>query len=207
MHERRDEVVVDDDGLVDLLLRIELDQLVRNALRVVVVGPVDEAGEGRVDRVAAEAKRRLALAADDEPAHVLALAAQAPLEREARPEHLRVEAACEAAVAGDGDDRDRLHVALLEERQVPDGRARARDALHQLSHRVRVRAHRLDPRLGAPQAGARDELQRLRDLARVPDRADPALQVLDRCHQQPPCDWIVLASREKQATVGRRERA
>src|SRR4029079_9554456 len=42
---------------------------------------------------------------------------------------------------------------------------------------------RLDPRLGAAQLRRRDELHRARDLARVADRADSALVVLDGCHR------------------------
>src|SRR5439155_7484640 len=57
-----------------------------------------------------------------------------------------------------------------------------RGAGHQLEHPVGVRPHRLDPRLRPAQPRGGDELHRLRDLARVLDRADAPLDVLDRSH-------------------------
>ena len=118
-----------------------------------------------------------------EPAHVLALAPELPLELEGPPEHLPVERAGEAAVAGEGHDRDRLHLAPLQERDRAHARRRAGDAADQLEHPVGVRAHRLDPGLRTAEPGRGDELHRLRDLPRVADGADPPLQVLDVRHQ------------------------
>jgi hypothetical protein len=73
-------------------------------------------------------------------------------------------------------------VALLEQREVPERGRRPRRADHQLLHAVGVRAHLLDARLRAPQPRAGDELERLRDLARVADGGDPPPEVLQRRH-------------------------
>ena len=110
-------------------------------------------------------------------------AAQLPLERECPADDLRVERPGEPAVAGERDHGDGLRIVpLLQQRQPPDRGARASDARDQLAHRLGIRSHRLDPRLRAAQAGRGDELHRLRDLARVPDRPDAPLEILDRGH-------------------------
>jgi len=72
-----------------------------------------------------------------------------------------------------------LLLMALEQRQPAHRRAGARRADHQLHHPVGIRAHGLDPGLRTAEPRGGDELHRLRDLARVPDRADPALQVLN----------------------------
>ena len=182
LDERRDEVVVDDDDAVDLLRDVELGDLVRERLRVGVGRPVAESGP-RLEHLEARGsaasrrpsgRRRASERACPRPRGCRS-------EREGVAKHLRVERAREPAVAGQRQDRDRaLLLAPLEQRQAAHGRARPGGADHQLHHPVGVRAHRLDPRLRPAQPRAGDELHRLRDLARVPDRPDPALEVLDR---------------------------
>jgi hypothetical protein len=95
---------------------------------------------------------------------------------------LCVERPRQATVTGDSHDRGALHLAPLEEGQTLQRRARPRGADHQLHHPVGVGPHRLDPGLGPPQPRGGHELEGLRDLLRVADRADPPLQVLDGCH-------------------------
>src|SRR5581483_10312271 len=107
----------------------------------------------------------------------------APLEVECPAQHLAVERPREAPVAREDEERDAAHLPPLQQRQVAEGRRGARGADHQLHHPVRVRAHLLDARLRTPQAGAGDELERLRDLARVADRRDAPADVLQRGHQ------------------------
>ena len=70
LDERRDEVVVDDHRAVDLLLDVELGEPVGDRLRIGVRRPVREARPRLVDLEAAEAERRRALAAGDEPARL-----------------------------------------------------------------------------------------------------------------------------------------
>ncbi len=108
-------MVVDDHGPVDLLRRVELGQAVRDRLRVVVGGAVGEPRPRLVDLVAAEGERAASLPADGEPAHVLALGAETPLEHKCSAEDLGIERARQATVAGERDDRDGLHLALLEQ--------------------------------------------------------------------------------------------
>ena len=50
---------------------------------------------------------------------------------------------------------------------------------HQVARAVGVRPQRLDAQLGAAQLRGRDELERLRDLARVADGGDPPPEVLE----------------------------
>ena len=151
----------------------------RDRLSVVIAGPVAESRPGLVDLVAPEAQRRGALLTRDEPAHGLTIVAQRPVEREGLPDDLGVERTREPAVAGQREDRNRPLLSPLEQRQAVDGRSGARRADHQLHHPVGVRAHRLDSRLRAPQPSGGDELHRLRDLARVPDRPDAPTEVLN----------------------------
>jgi len=66
----------------------------------------------------------------------------------------------------------------LQQREVAERRRGARRADHQLLHPVGVRPHLLDALLRTTQARAGDELERLRDLARVLDRRDPPADVL-----------------------------
>src|SRR5205823_3703253 len=182
LDERRDVVVVDEHGAVDLVFAVELGKPVGDRLGVAVAGPVGEAGPGLLDLVAAEPQGRAALPPDDEPAHLPALRPQRALEREGAPEDLPVECAGKAAVAGERDDRDPARLALLEQRQAAQRRGRPRGAGRQLLHPVGVVAKLDDPLLGPPQPRRSDELHRLGDLARVPDGADPPLDVLQRRH-------------------------
>jgi hypothetical protein len=71
---------------------------------------------------------------------------------------------------------------LLQQREVPQRGRSARRADHQLLHPVGVRPHLLDAALCAPEPSARDELERLRDLARVADGRDPPPEILERRH-------------------------
>src|SRR5207237_5845238 len=120
------------------------------------------------------------LAPDGDPADLLAFTAELALEREHAPDHLGVEGARKAAVAGDRDDRDGVDLLpLLQEREPPDRRARSRGAGHQRQHAVGVGAHRLDPRLRLAELRRGDELHRARDLPRVRDGADPPPDVRD----------------------------
>jgi hypothetical protein len=171
-------VVVDDHDAVDLALRVELGEPVRDADGVRVRRPVGEVDPGLVDVVAPEAKRRAALLPDDDPACALSLAARLALERKGPAEDLRVEGAGQAAVAGDRKDGDRADIALLEQRELPR-RGRPRGADHQLAHAVGVGAKRLDPSLRPPELRRGDELHGLRDLPRVADGAKAPLDVLD----------------------------
>ena len=104
-----------------------------------------------------------------------------PLELERPAKHLPGEGAREAAVAGEDEQRDTPDIAPLQERKVAKRSRGARRADHELLHSIGVRPHLFDPLLGAAQARARDELERLRDLARVSDRRDPPADVLERC--------------------------
>src|SRR4051794_23066425 len=112
----------------------------------------------------------------------MSLGTLAPLDLERAAQHLPVERAGEPTVARDDDDGDALDIAALHESEVAERRSSARRADHQLLHAVRVRPHLLDAQLRAPQACAGDELERLRDLARVLDGADPPPDVLKRGH-------------------------
>ena len=183
LHERRLVAVVDEDDAVDLLGLVQLRELVADRLRVVVGRLVGEARPLGGDLVAAEAQRRSALAPDGEPRHFLPLGPYLPLELEGPPQHLAVERPGEAAVAGDDDEGDPPDlVPLLQERKVPQRGRRARRADHQLLHPVGVRPHLLDAALRTPQPGAGDQLERLRDLARVADGRDPPPEILERGH-------------------------
>ena len=183
LRQRRDELVVDEDDAVDLLLGVELGHPVRDRLRIAVRRPVREADEGIARVAAAERQRRAPLLADGDPPHRLPLGHERPLEGERAADHLAVERAREAAVAGQRHDQDGLdRLALLQERQRPHRRGSATDAGDEIAHRVGVRAHRLDPRLGPPQLRGGDELERAGDLPRVGDGLDPPLEILDRRH-------------------------
>jgi len=182
LDERRDEAVVDDDDAIDVLVRIHLRELVRDRLRVVVRRLVDESLPPPGDLVAPEAERRRALPPDDRPDDLVPRLALLPLELERAPQHLPVERPGEAAVAAEDDDPDLPLLAPLHERQVAKRRRLARGADHELLHTVCVGPHLLDAVLRAPQARARDELERLRDLARVADGGDPPPDVLEARH-------------------------
>ena len=91
---------------------------------------------------------------------------------------VRVEAAAQAAVAGDhdqqrpalsggGDAQQRVRVLI-------DARYQA---VEHVQHPLRERPRRDDALLRAPQARGRDHLHRLGDLLRRLDRADPATEV------------------------------
>ena len=182
LRQGRDVGVVDDGHPVDLALDEELGHAVRDRLRVLVRGPVGEAHVRARELAATEEERRAALLADGDPPHLLAFRLQRALERERTPEDLRVEGAREAAVSGQRDDRDRLDaLPLLEEREADRGR-RPPHSGDELVHRLGVRPERADPLLGAPQLRRGHELHRARDLARVADRLDSALEVLNRGH-------------------------
>ena len=184
LHERRDERVVDDRDPIDLAFREKLGQAVRDRLRVGVPRLIREPGELAEEPIAPEPERACRLAADGHPADLLSFASEVALERGAPADHLRVEGAGEAAVARDRHERHRLHrVALLEERDPADGRARPGGAGHQLEHPVGVRAHRLDSRLRLAELRSRNELERARDLPRVRDGADPPADVLRRRYE------------------------
>ena len=198
LHERRDEVVVDDDDAVDLTARVEVGDGMRERLRVVVRGPVAEAGPRLDDLVAAEAQGRDALPAGRQPAHALPLCPELPVEGEGVAKHLRVERAGETAVAGQRQDRDGpLLLVTLEERQPAHRRAGAGRADHQLHHPVGIRPHRLDPRLRTPEPRGCHQLHGFGDLPRVADRPDSPLQVLDRGHAVS----LSLVSVRKRATL------
>ena len=182
LHQRRDVLVVDRDRAVDLLGFVELGEPVGDRLCVRVGGPLGEAHPRLIELVAPELERRAAFAADDQPAHLLALASEAALDREGPAEDLPVEGAGQAAVAGQRDDRHRLRLALLEQLQTAQRCGRAGGAGRQLLHPVGVVAHPHDPLLRPAQARGGDELHRLGDLARVPDRPDPPLDVLQGGH-------------------------
>ena len=89
-----------------------------------------------------------------------------------------VEAAGQAAVAGQEQDRDVLRLSRWSSSGWPWTRVRPRRLADQLGHRVGERPQRLDALLRAAQLGAGDELHRLRHLAGVADGADPPLDVL-----------------------------
>src|SRR5581483_7575061 len=121
IYERRDVAVVDDDDAVDLFLRVQLGEPVRDRLRVVVRRLVDEALPVSRDLVAAEAQARAALATDDGPHELVFLAALLPLQLEGAAQHLAVERPGEPAVAGEDHDTHTLHFAPLHEREVAEG--------------------------------------------------------------------------------------
>src|SRR5919198_468310 len=178
-------MVIDHDDPVDLFVGVQLGDAVGDRLRVRVARLVGEADELAGEVEAPEAERTDAAAADADPAHLLALAAELPLQRERAAQDLRVERAREAAVARERDDGDvALLLALLEQRQSTHGGARACGAGHQLQHPVGVGSHRLDPALRLSQLRRSDELHRPRDLARVLNRTDAAFDVLDGRHYE-----------------------
>ena len=117
--------------------------------------------------------------------------AELALQRERPAKDLRVEGAGEPAVARERHDRDTsLLLVLLQERQAADRGARAGRARHQLEHAVRVRPH-ASMRCCARRSLRRgDELQRARDLPRVPDRADAAPDVLNSVSGHPSPDAL-----------------
>src|SRR5581483_10868462 len=167
-------------------------------LRVVIARLVGEARPLPRELVPAELQARAALAPDGEPGDVLPGGARLALELEALPQHLAVERPGETTVACDEHDPDAPHlVVLLQEREVPKRGRRLRGADHELLHPVGVRAHLVAPRLRTPQPRARDELERLRDLARVADGGDPPPEILERRHYAPSGDSPVLAANEK----------
>src|ERR1044072_3047063 len=134
----------DEHGAVDLAFDVELGDPVRDRLRVGVRRAVGEADVFARRLVAAEGERRAALLADGAELDLLAVAAQLPLERERPADDLSVERAGEAAVAGERDDGDGLLLlALVEQRQPPDGAAGAPDACNQRPHRGGGGARRL----------------------------------------------------------------
>src|SRR5580765_4649016 len=102
LNQRRFERVVDDDDPVDLLVRVELGDPVRDRLRIRVTGLVGEAGELPGELEAPEAQGADSAPPDADPADLLALAPKLPLERESPPQDLRVERPGEAAVTRQG---------------------------------------------------------------------------------------------------------
>src|SRR6185312_9341613 len=127
---------------------------------------------------------RAAAAPGGQPFHLDPISAQLALERECPPEDLRIERACQPAVGGDRQQRDAADVLpALEQRQPHRAGGLGGDA-HQLEHPVGVGPHRVDARFGSTEAGRGDELERLGDLLRIADGADPTLQVLDGGHYE-----------------------
>src|SRR5439155_25652316 len=119
--------VVDDDHPVHLALRIEVGQPVCDRLGVCVPGVIGETRERSGQLESPEAKRADSAPPDPDPADPLTPAAEPALQPQRTPKDLRVERTREAAVSGEGNDRDGpLLVVLLEERQPAYRRARAR---------------------------------------------------------------------------------
>src|SRR5207302_5296653 len=125
-----------------------------------------------------ETERRCTFTADDGPENLVPVGALVALELERPAEHLPVEGPRETAVARDDDHGHPLHLASLEQGEVPERRRGPGRADHQLLHPVGVRPHLLDARLRTTKPRACDELERLRDLPRVLDRRDPPADVL-----------------------------
>ena len=175
--------VVDEHDAVDLALGEELGDTVRDRLRVAVRRPV---GEARRRRRPARTRRKVSVERPFLPTASqrtsLPSCAQLALERERAPQHLRVERAGEPAVARERHDGHRPtspRAAASSGRPRTELAARPTPAISSLivSAYGRIASIR---RLGAPQLRRRDELHRARDLARVADGADAALDVLDR---------------------------
>src|SRR5438046_648415 len=90
--------------------RDDLEDPLRDRLRVRVRGLVGEAREFAAQLEAAEAERSDALPAHADPADLLALRAELALQRQGAPQDLRVEGPCEPAVTGQRRDCDGAHL-------------------------------------------------------------------------------------------------
>src|SRR5512132_680004 len=88
LDERRYELVVDEDHAVDITLGVELADLVRDRLRIVVAGAVAETDPGLVDLVAPEAQARRSFASRDQPASLHTLSPEPAFDREDLPQDL-----------------------------------------------------------------------------------------------------------------------
>src|SRR6266545_5786900 len=176
-------MVVDEDDTIDVAVRVQLGQPMRDRLSVAVMRVVAEAAPASLELEAGKAQRRRALAPDGQPAHVHPLALQLPIRRRCAPKDLRVERAGEAAVARNRNNRRGPHFATLQKRQTAHRGARPRGARHQLQHAIGIWAHRLDPLLRSAQPGGGDQLHRLGQLARVRDRADAPAKFLQRGYE------------------------
>ena len=118
LRERGDVRVVDEHDAIDLALREELGDAMRDRLRVLVRGSIGEADVGAGQLAPAESERRASLLPHRDPADGLALGLERALEREGAADDLGVERAREPAISGQRDDRDRLdRLAPLEEGQ------------------------------------------------------------------------------------------
>ena len=97
---------------------------------------------------------------------------------DAGADDLRVERAGQPAVAGDEQQPDRLDLLVLgQDRQPRDVAGGLRRLAGHPPDRVRVRAQRLDPLLGAAQPRGGDHLHRAGDLLDVLDRRDAVANV------------------------------
>ena len=181
LDERRDEVVVDDHRAVDLALDVELGEAMGERLRVGVCRPVGEARPRLVDGVAAEAERRAPLLRPATSQRTSTPSARSSRSsRSARRRICALKAPARPRSPVSGRIATVCTLAPLEQRQtVTDDAARA---VPVISSSIRSANGRIASiRVCARRSRARrDELHRLRDLARIRDGADAPLEVLDR---------------------------
>ena len=182
LRERRDEVVVDEHDTVDLLLDVQLATLWASACASAYAGrslkPVQAVSTSK-RRKRSEERPRLPPTSQRT---AIPSACSSCSSANDVAQHLGVERAREAAVAGQRQDRDRARLAAAggaaaRAPRRPRGPSRPSAPA---SGRRRAASPRSAPARGA--AGAGDQLHRLRDLARVADRADPPLDVLLGSH-------------------------
>jgi hypothetical protein len=98
---------------VEAWVSAQLDDLVRDCLRIGVARVVGEARELARKVEAAEAQRSDAAPADRDPAHLFALPLQLPADRERAAQDLGVERPRQASVAHDRDECDGAHLVTL----------------------------------------------------------------------------------------------
>src|SRR5665647_685058 len=103
--DRRREVVVDEPHAVDLAGGVQLDEVLRDRLRVAVLGPVAQPLPAAHHRAAAERESADSLATDGDEPRLDAVLAQAALDLHGLAHHVGVEGAGETAVARHGDER------------------------------------------------------------------------------------------------------
>jgi hypothetical protein len=136
------------------------------------------------DLDATEEHRRLL--ADGDHVHFNALFLPRTEFPEQLAEHVVVEAACQAAVRGDHDVTDALHVGALHQVRMAVLGIRLGEMADHLLHRARIRARGLHALLRLADLRGRDHFERARHLAGVLHALDLGFDFAAACHGPSP---------------------